>query len=314
MAQVARRSVTHAGAAAILVGIVVGACTGGGSAPTVGPTTPASTSAAATAAVTPAATAAAPAPTGPATFQFAATGDPNVTGTWGPSFGIACYNPGYDGLTIYFFAESPDKQAVVLVSLSPGTITVSERAGAGATFTSRDFTGSGPSAFDPTKGATFDSDLTIVPTEVNHGTLGTITHIVGSVDCGGTLPGSSTVSVDGTGSGGPVSGSLDPVKVTCTKSAANGDSVSVIGIIKTGPSPSSVNLALRATGSTVFLIPRAGPLNAFYDIDATGTVTLTATGGHVDAGFTQQMPAGSTTAPLTVHVTGDATCGSTVTN
>ena len=289
--------------------ILVAACSGGASSPasTVAGPTPAATA-------TPAPSVAAPAPTGPSTFQLTVAGDPNVTGTWGASFGTTCFNPGYDGLTIYFFAASPDQKAVVLISLSSGSIGVSERAGAAATYTDREFKGTGVTTFDPTKGATFDSDLSQVPGATSPGTLGTITHVAGSVDCGGVTAGTSTISVDGTMTVGQVKGTLAPVRVACTRSAANGDSVSVVGIVASGPVPSSINLSLRLKGSTIFAIPKGGQATAFFNIDPAGVVTLTATGAHVDAGFTQQLPAGSTATPLKFHAVGDATCGSTVTN
>jgi hypothetical protein len=234
-----------------------------------------------------------------------------VAGAWGTSFGIDCNNPTFSGFDILFFAQSPDGKAVVLITLMPGSIAVSERAGAGAAYTDREFTGTGVLTLDPARGATFDADLTIVPTpNSNPGTLGTISHVTGSVDCGNQAPGTSTVVASGASADGSISGPFTRVRVTCNDSAQYGESVNVTGILGEAIPPLFTILNLTANGkATIYSNTEIQPKQHSYAIDPAGTLTISATGAHLDGDFIEVLAAGVTTAPHVVHLVGDVTCG-----
>lgn len=271
-------------------------------APTQAPSAPASPATSAPA--SPVATGSLP----PASFKLLVAGDANVKGTWGASFGITCNNPSFDGSDILFFAESPDKAAVVLVTVSASSIDVNERAGAGADYTSRDFTGASVSAFDAARGATFDSDLTEVQQAgAKPGKLGAITHISGSVDCGNQTPGTSTVQVSGATADGAVSGPFESSRISCVQSAQNGDAVNVTAVVTAGTTPTLLIVHFPADGkATIFVVTNGGQTSYSYAIDPSGDQAMTTTGGHVDADFEEVVASGT---PHVLHLAGDLTCG-----
>ena len=303
-----------------LVAALVAGCASGGTASNAAPTTSPSIAAIPTspppsATATPAVTAsAAPAPSGPAAFQLTVTGDKNVTGTWGTSFGVDCNNPTFDGPDILFFAQSPDTKAVVLITLNEGAIDVSERAGAGATYTSREFSGTGVTAFDAGRGATFDSDLTIVPTpDAKPGTLGTITHVSGTTDCGGQTPGSSTVVASGASPEGAVNGPFSAFRVTCVSSAQFGKSVSVSAVIDAATPPVYMIFNMPANNKgTIFMISKPSTQHTYLMDEKKGAYTISDTGAHVDADFVEVIAAGAAGPAHTIHLAGDVVCGTTV--
>jgi hypothetical protein len=298
--------------AAGLMAAFLAACGTGAAGPTGAATAgPIATTGATTA---PATATAAPLSTAPASFQLTVAGDPNVTGTWGTSFGINCNSPALAGSDILVFASSPDTKAVVLITLKSGSIGVSERAGSGAAYTDREFSGTGVTNFDPARGATFDSDLTIVPSPgSNPGTLGTITHLSGSVDCGNQAVGSSTVVVTGSDAEGAFNGPFDPFRATCNHSSQYGNSAGLSGVITAGTTPTLFIVNFPASGTaTIFTSSDTPPAQHSYTIAKSGTVTVMATGAHVDADYTEVVAAGAT--PHTIHLAGDTVCGTTNTN
>jgi hypothetical protein len=270
-------------------------------------------------AATPAATVQVPAPTptsapvstAPASFQLTVAGDPNVTGTWGTSFGISCNNPTLTATDILFFAQSPDAKAVVLITIQAASIGVSERAGQGATYTDREFSGTGVSTFDPARGAAFDSDLTIVPSPgSNPGTLGRITHVSGSIACGNQAIGSSTVVVTGSDAEGAINGPFDRFRSTCNHSSQYGNSVSFVGILTAGTTPTFFIVNFPASGTaTIFTSSQNPPAQHTYTSAKAGTLTVTTTGAHVDAVYVEVLASGSTATPHMIHLVGDTICG-----
>jgi len=252
------------------------------------------------------------APTGPASVKLTIAGDANVTGSWGASYGINCDNPAFDANDLLFFTQSPDGKAVVLITLNHGSIDVSERAGAGPTYTDREFHGTGVTAFDAARGATFDSDVSTVPSMGSKpGILGTITHVSGSIDCGGQTPGSSTLVASGTSPEGPVEGSFSSVRVGCKSSAEDPVLVSVVGVIRTATPPVALTMGLPANHKgTIFLISKSPSKQHTYTIDPAGTMTISKTGAHLDADYIEVVAAGSTDPPHKIHLAGDVLCGS----
>ena len=288
-----------------LVTLVLAACGSGAGAATAGPVV---TTAATTA---PASATAAPLSTAPASFQLTVAGDPNVTGTWGTSFGIDCNSPTLTGADILFFAQSPDTKAVVLITLARGSIGVSERAGGGATYTDREFSGTGVSTLDSARGGTFDSDLTIVPSPGSKpGTLGTITHVTGSIDCGNQTIGSSTVVATGSDAEGAINGPFDRLRVTCNHSSQYGDGAQLTGVLTAGTTPTYLIINFPANGKgTIFTSSQNPSAQHSYAVAPSGTATPSATGAHVDADYVEVLATGSTATPHTIHLAGDIVCG-----
>jgi len=300
-------------AVVVLCTAVIAACASGGgatSAPTAG-ASPAATVAASETATAAATAAPGPVSTAPASFALTVAGDKNVTGTWTASFGVNCNTPTFTGWDIGFFAQSPDAQAVVLITLNPGSIDVSERHGAGANYTDREFHGAGVTAFDPAHGATFDSDVAIVPgTGQKPGVLGTITHVSGSVDCGRQTPGTSTVVVTGATPEGPVNGPFTRSRVTCSQSAQYGNSASIVAILPTGSTQSLLIIGLSGNGNTTLFTTVQSPnVQHSYSKTGAGTFTVTTTGAHLDFDFVQAMPPGASASAASLHLAGDVTCG-----
>jgi len=310
-----RRVAGHpSGLAVCLLAIAIAGCSSDGAAGTLAAGTPAATSAPSSGAASEVAPtqgpSVGPVASGPATFQLTAAGDAKVTGTWGPSFGITCLNPTYTGTDIIFFAASPDGSAVVLITLAPGSIAVSERAGQGATYTERDFQGSGVTSFDPSRGSTFDSDVTPTGGNPGRGTLGSITHVSGSVACGDQTAGASTITLSGAMAAGGVAGPFARFRVQCNTSSQFGQSVNATAIVIAGSTPTLLIINLPANlKAMIFSVGQGSATNGSFAIDPNGTLQVGATGAHLDANFIEVLASGVTGPAHRIHLAGDMTCG-----
>lgn len=311
-------SVGHRGGALSIVtalglSVVLGACGSNSPIATSIPTSPpvAATTAATIAATTAPTASAAPLPTGPATFNLTVTGDPTVTGVWQTGVGINCSNPSLAGLNILAFATAPDGQSLLVLTITDGKVNVSQRAGSGGTGVTREYTGTGVTVYDPARGATIDSDLTIVPTaEIPGGSLGTITHVKGAVDCAGQTTGTSTVVASGSSAEGAVEGPFTQFRVICNDSTASGLSVNIVAVIGTTAPPVYLIIGLPKNGNaTIFTITNSPAKQHSYAIDKTNgsTYAVTAIGVHIAADFVEVVEGLAT--PHVIHVEGDGTCG-----
>jgi hypothetical protein len=254
-----------------------------------------------------------PAPSGPATMSLTGTGDAGVTGAWSGSL-IRCGEPRLTGSEIDAFAVVPDKATTVFVTVTAGSVNVSLRAGAGSTYTERDFTGSGVSGFDAVHGATIDSDLTQVADSSKPGKLEAMKHLSGSIDCAGQQAGSSTVTLAGSIPQGAITGGLDPVRVECDVDPTYGNYVAVHGILTAGTTKVFAIIVVRAADSpyqsSLFMVPATGAQQSLL-APVHAPSTLSATGAHIDADFSQAAATGSSAAPSVIHLAGDFTCGAT---
>ena len=257
----------------------------------------------------------APASAVPSSISITFAGDKSVQGAWttyATRADAICNNPTYDGPNILFFAQSQDGNVVVLVTLNSGSIGVSERAGAGATYTDREFQGTGVTSLDPATGASFDSDLTeTTPSDFNPGTLGKISHVSGTVECGSQTGGVSTVTVSGATPDGAVNGPLPSFRVACNNSTQNGKGVNVSAIVTAGTNPTQLIINLPANGkATLYAVGKDPNSQTLYMIDPAATYSVTDSGVHIDADFVQnQAASGATPGPLRLHLAGDLTCG-----
>lgn len=257
----------------------------------------------------------APASAVPSSISITFGGDKSVQGAWttyATRADAICNNPTYNGPNILFFAQSQDGNVVVLVTLNSGSIGVSERAGAGATYTDREFQGSGVTSLDPATGASFDSDLSeTTPSTFNPGALGKISHVSGTVECGSQTAGASTVIVSGSTPDGAVSGPLPSFRVSCNDSTQYGMSVNASAVVTAGTNPTQFIINLPSTGKgTLYAVGKDPGTQTLYMIDPAATYSVTDTGVHLDADFVQnQSASGATSGPLRLHLAGDLTCG-----
>ena len=291
-------------ALSLFAGLLVAACSGSTATSGSGASTPvAGATGAQTTSPSPAAT------KGPATQNLTLGGPAGKAGAVTLA-SIRCNLPLLSGtqtvMQISVLGEPADPNLSVFIFVQPGTVTVRYDSGSGSTYVERDFTGTGVTKFDPATGATLNSPLTEVPTTGAHGTLGVLTSITGTIDCGNQMPGSSTLTVSGTTPKGAVSGGLNPVNVECTSSAATGRGVSVDGIVQINSIPYFAIVYVTPNAFTFFA---SG--DAFFRNTSTAVATLTANGAHVEGDAVEQNPAAGKTATK-VHVSGDVTCGTTV--
>jgi hypothetical protein len=283
------------GGAALTLALVVAACSGSAATqvptPTAVPVTPAPTPTAA--------------PTkGPATESLNVVGPAGATGPVTRA-AIRCNFPSPDGTSyINVIGQPVDPNLSVYVNVSPGLVTVRFDSGSGATYVERDFTGTGVTNFDAAKGAQVDSKLTET-TPPAHSPLGVLTSISGSIDCGNQMPGTSTLTLTGSTAKGALSGGLSPVNVECAPNA-QGTYVSIIGVAQVASTGTLAVISISPGTASISLSN-----DGFFRNTATAVATLTPTGAHVDADLLEQNPATGTKAQ-TIHMTGDAVCGTTV--
>jgi hypothetical protein len=292
---------------AIAAALLLAACSSSAatSAPGAAATTPPSAAPVASTAATVAPT---PVPTkGPATQNLTIAGPAGASGAVSLA-AIRCNLPptdGTSGLQISVLGRPTDPNLSVYIFVSPGNVTVRYDSGSGATYVERDFAGTSVTGFDAATGAQIDSPLTEVLNKDAHGTLGVLTSISGSIDCGNQLPGSSTLTFSGPTLKGALSGGLSLANVECVTNSF-GQSVSVLGMVTVGTTPTAMVMSISPGTFTVY------PVGAgFYRNTATAVATLTATGAHIDGDGLEQNVAKGATAH-TIHVTGDVVCGTTI--
>jgi hypothetical protein len=194
------------------------------------------------------------------------------------------------------------------IVLQPGQVSVGIYRGSGATFTGREFTGTGVTGFDAAKGTQLGGTLTESTSPgSNTGTLGVVASISGNIDCGNFQPGSSSLTVTGTTGDGTVSGGLNPFQVVCY-TAPNASGVRIAGLTHAGGTPVALIIFIRKDTFTMSQthLP-AGSTSYFYTAQGAGIASFTAEGGHVGGDATVKTATG---ASFTVHVSGDVTCGS----
>jgi hypothetical protein len=286
---------------AVAAGLLVTACSGSaGTAAPIATPTAAGTVAAATAAPSPT-----PAPTkGPATESLNVVGPAGATGAV-TNAAVRCNFPATDGTSyINVIGQPVDPNLSVYINVSAGLVTVRFDSGSGSTYVERDFTGTGVTSFDAATGAKVDTKLVEVATTGAHGTLGVLTSLSGTIDCGNQTAGTSTLTLTGPTAKGALGGGLNPVNVECVTDSF-GKRVSVLGVVQVASTPFLAVISISPGTASVSV---GG--DGFFRNTATAVATLTPTGAHVDADLLEQNPAAGTKAN-TIHMTGDVVCGTT---
>jgi hypothetical protein len=239
----------------------------------------------------------------PAGGQFTETGTVRLVTTVAAK-GVTCSFPSFNGPEITMQVATADLSRGGYVTLTANKVFVRIGAGSGATYTQRNFSGSGVTNFNAAKGATFTSQLVDdTPAGQNKGTIGTVTAISGSVSCGDKTPGSGTITITGDSSGGAVTGALTSMLVSCPSGAAF---ALINGLTQIGATPASVEIG-GGSGEVYFASISTSSASYFFTSSAAGLYTLG--NGHViwNHGVLTQTGAGG--AGHTITVTGDATCG-----
>lgn len=223
---------------------------------------------------------------------------------------LRCAEPSFDGLRIEAFVPT----SILGVNLH---LVLSKAAGSGAATVSvsvatatappqvRSFSGTGVPTFDPDHGATIDSTLTEQSSGADPGSLGGLTSIKGTVDCGNQTAGSSTLAISGSGIDG-LDGPLGPTSVACL---SPGPGMSVIGMAAQPGKPAfRVVIGILAAQLTVAI--QAGDASAPVVYTAPIASSITGTAASVDADVTTTATSGQArSASGKVHLAGDVSCG-----
>jgi hypothetical protein len=245
----------------------------------------------------------APTPVPPAGGQFTATGTIPL-GTAVPAALVTCSFPSLDGPEITLRVSTADQSMGGFITLTAGTVYLRIGAGSGKAYTQRNFAGPGVTNFNATKGATFNAHLTdITPAGQNTGTIGVVTAISGSVSCGTKNPGSGTITITGSSTGGAISGPLTSMLVGCP---AGQTFALVNGLTHVASAPASVEIG-GGSGGAYFASISTSSTGYFFTSSAANLYTLG--NGHVVWNHAVLTQTGTGGAGHTITVNGDATCG-----
>ena len=246
---------------------------------------------------------ASPTPVPPAGGQFSETGAVQLVTTV-TATAVTCSFPSLNGPEILMGVATADGTMGGYVTLTSNEVFVRVGAGSGSTYHQRNFSGPGVTNFAATKGAQFNAQLTdTTPAGQAKGTIGAITSIAGSVSCGNKTPGGGTITINGTSSGGAISGAMTSMLVKCPAGAAF---ALINGLTQLGSTPVSVEIG-GGSGEVYFGSFSTASVAYFFSSSATSLYTLG--NGHVhwnNAMLTQAGPGGT---GHTITINGDATCG-----
>ena len=251
-------------------------------------------------------------PSGPPVAQATLTGDTSVSGALHIT-DVTCADPGFAGSTIVANATNATPQLAIRLTVGAGSVVVQLDTGAGASYRERDFAGSGVSGFAAGSGATVNASLheTTSPNG-NIGSIGHLSSVTATIDCAHQTPGSGSFTITGTIAQGVVASPLTATRVTCSPAGGAGTyGMHAVGFGTVGSQPAFIGIFANVTSSGHYASATVSPENAsvsyFFTSTANADVTLSTTSAHIDAAVTEPY------APRdTLHVTGDATCGSTI--
>ncbi len=245
---------------------------------------------------------------GPATAQFTLTGTNGLTGPV-TTDRIVCGQPSLGGPQITFQGQSGTTGPMVVVFIESGHVEVRVATGSAATLKLRSFVGSGVTGFDASTGATLSAPLTeSTPPGSAIGSLGSLSAIDGTVACGDQQAGTANVVVSGVSPFGSLSAALTDVKVTCTVTPASGTFVGVVGLGMAGATP--VLVFVTASTGLLQVAVETTSTGSFYTGKGADLTTLVPGGASMAGDVTEGVKAGAT--PHILHVTGSATCGTTI--
>jgi len=134
---------------------------------------------------------------GPATAQFSITGTAGLTGPVTTQT-ITCDRPSLDGPEIDYIGLAGTSGPMIVIFADAGQVQVRVGTGSAATLRLRTFVGTGVTSFNAATGLVLDTKLTeTTDAATATGSLGALSSISGSIDCGDQQPGSANVVVSG---------------------------------------------------------------------------------------------------------------------
>jgi hypothetical protein len=243
-----------------------------------------------------------PTPVPPAGGQFTSSGTVQLVSPV-PATGVACSFPTLQGPEITMRISATNGSAGGFLYVTSSEVSVRLGAGSGATYTQRNFSGPGVTNFDAATGAQFNAQLTDVsPAGQKKGTIGTITAISGSVSCGNMTPGSGTITITGTSTGGAISGAITSMLVNCQ----GGASFAIInGLTTVGGAPATLEIG----GTPGGYFGTFQTASATYSFSSAASGLYTPGNGHVQWNNGVMTQTGAGGAGHTITVNGDAGCG-----
>jgi hypothetical protein len=253
---------------------------------------------------------AAPNPVRTPAASITLTGDGGLNGAL-TDVSVRCDFPDLDGESIAVLGKAYDPATSVQVGVFARKVTVRLfGTDSNGGYVQRDFEGAGSSTFDVRTGAEFEASLTAGVARdqrTSQGTLGALTSIKGSIQCKGQDPGSSGLTLSGDTAEGALDGAtLTHARVECNKDPA-GDEVIVLGILTVGTTKAFTSIGLRTDGVSVIQTFDSGAQHRYQG--PLGSARPTPTGGSANGDAVEQ----DATPPHTLHVQGEATCGTAVT-
>jgi hypothetical protein len=301
-------------AAQVLVGLIVAACSGsatlGASSAAVLPSaSPQAVPSSASSPGGPSPSPSAASSKGPASAQIAIVGTAGLTGPVTAQT-ISCNRPALQGgPEISYIGQAANGPQIVIFAQA-GHVEVRVGTGAASTLRLRTFVGNGVTSFDAAIGVVVDTKLTeTTDPGAAVGTLGALSSISGSIDCGNQQPGSADVVVSGVTPYGQLSGALTNVAVTCTVIGPD-TYVGINGLSTAGATP--VLMFVTASTGALQVAVETGSAGTFYTGKGAGLTTLEPNGATMSGDVTESVAKGSSPSPNLLHVTGTATCGVTV--
>jgi hypothetical protein len=252
----------------------------------------------------------APSPSkGPATAKFAITGTAGLTGPVTPTE-IICGEPSFDGPQILVLGTTGKAGQQVILFVTAGHVQARVGTGSGTTLKLRVFEGTGVTGFDAATGATLDTKLSeITAAGTAKGSLGALSSVSGSIDCGDQEAGTANLVITGQTPLGSLASTFTGIHVLCSISTTAGTFVGIQALGTAGTTPVLLFVTAGATSLQVAVETKAA--SSFYSATGAGLVTLAPDGATIRGDVTQGgVKAGQT--PIVLHVSGDATCGTTV--
>jgi hypothetical protein len=244
-------------------------------------------------------------PTSARAADITLTGDATLTGAISNT-SVRCNFPSLDGQGIAVLARAADSTSLARVAVHATKVKVIISSGEGPDYHERVFEGTGVTGFDPAKRAVVDASLTesTPPVGARPRTVGAVTAIKGTVECGDQTAGSSTVVITGETPAGTLAAvKLDPVRAECYRSP-DGDEVVASGLAKIGTTTALIGISLQSDGgiSLTETVPTATRRYL-----ASGTTTVTPNGGDLRGDVVEQGIVAASAHRL--HVEGELTCG-----
>ncbi len=247
---------------------------------------------------------------GPASAQLQLAGTDGLAGSVTSTY-TRCFVPTLEGLSITIVGHpAGDNSLKLSVSFAQAAVIINLNNASSnfADYAERNFRGTGVTGFDPTRGVTVNSSLA-EPSVFGPGSLGRITSIRGHVDCGNQTPGTSSIILVGDTNGGHVAGALSHPRVECVMNS-QGRSASIAGLTRIGAAVVLIDVTIGRDFLDVDVSSSATAGDELFLQSTLTVASVNAIGVHVDGVTADQQSL--QTPPNSLHVSGDATCGSSI--